>query len=156
MNASRVIVGEVLGDEVIPMLNAMSQGRSGSMATIHADSSAGVFRRIAAYAVQAPERLPLEATNLLIAGSIHFVVHVDVGEMSPDGLSPTGALLRRRQVASVREVVDAEGPMIVSNEVWKPGVDGRACPSAPLRDATAAALAEHGHDSRRYSRGTPW
>ena len=28
MNADRVIVGEVLGDEVLPMLNAMSQGRS--------------------------------------------------------------------------------------------------------------------------------
>ena len=59
------------------MLNAMSQGRSGSMCTIHAESSAGVFRRIASYAVQAPERLPLEATNLLIAGAIHFVVQLD-------------------------------------------------------------------------------
>ena len=29
MNADRVVVGEVLGDEVLPMLNAMSQGRSG-------------------------------------------------------------------------------------------------------------------------------
>ena len=77
MNADRVIVGEVLGDEVLPMLNAMSQGRSGSMCTIHAESSAGVFRRIASYAVQAPERLPLEATNLLIAGALHFVVHLD-------------------------------------------------------------------------------
>ncbi|HEV2360786.1 MAG TPA: ATPase, T2SS/T4P/T4SS family, partial [Acidimicrobiales bacterium] len=28
MNADRVVVGEVLGDEVLPMLNAMSQGRS--------------------------------------------------------------------------------------------------------------------------------
>ena len=77
MNADRVIVGEVLGDEVLPMLNAMSQGRSGSMCTIHAESSAGVFRRIASYAVQAPERLPLEATNLLIAGALHFVVQLD-------------------------------------------------------------------------------
>jgi len=78
MNADRVIVGEVLGGEIIPMLNAMSQGRSGSMCTIHADSSAGAFRRIASYAVQAPERLPVESTNLLIAGAIHFVVHLDV------------------------------------------------------------------------------
>ncbi len=54
MNADRVIVGEVLGDEVLPMLNAMSQGRSGSMCTIHSDSSSGVFRRIASYAIQAP------------------------------------------------------------------------------------------------------
>lgn len=156
MNASRVIVGEVLGDEVIPMLNAMSQGRSGSMATIHADSSAGVFRRIAAYAVQAPERLPLEATNLLIAGSIHFVVHVDVGDVPVDRTTPPDIRSRRRQVASVREVVDAEGPMIVSNEVWKPDPDGRARQSAPLRDVTAAALAEQGYDHRRFARGRQW
>ncbi|MGA2208959.1 MAG: ATPase, T2SS/T4P/T4SS family [Acidimicrobiales bacterium] len=155
MNASRVIVGEVLGDEVIPMLNAMSQGRSGSMATIHADSSVGVFRRIAAYAVQAPERLPLEATNLLIAGSIHFVVHVDIAERpgaSTDGAAGT----RLRQVASVREVVDSEGPMIVSNEIWKPDLDGRARPAAPLRDATAVALAAHGYDGRHFGARRSW
>ena len=52
MNADRVIVGEVLGDEVLPMLNAMGQGRAGSMCTIHADSSMGIFRRLATYAVQ--------------------------------------------------------------------------------------------------------
>jgi len=155
MNASRVIVGEVLGDEVIPMLNAMSQGRSGSMATIHADSSAGVFRRIAAYAVQAPERLPLEASNLLIAGSIHFVVHVDVAEDSERAVENGRARLRRH-IASVREVVDAEGSMIVSNEVWKAGADGRAHPSTPLRDATAAALARHGYDNRLFARGRTW
>jgi pilus assembly protein CpaF len=143
MNASRVIVGEVLGDEVIPMLNAMSQGRSGSMGTIHADSSAGVFRRIAAYAVQAPERLPLEAANLLIAGAIHFVVHIDLRE----GPSAGGGGLSRR-IASVREVVDAEGPLVVSNEVFRADRDGLALPSAPLRDRTAEVLADHGYDAR--------
>ena len=97
MNADRVIVGEVLGDEVLPMLNAMSQGRSGSMCTIHAESSAGVFRRIASYAVQAPERLPLEATNLLIAGALHFVVQLD-SEMH-DGVRPGG---RRHRSPPVR------------------------------------------------------
>src|SRR3546814_14433776 len=42
MSPDRVIVGEVRGDEVIPMLNAMSQGNEGSMCTVHADSSATV------------------------------------------------------------------------------------------------------------------
>jgi pilus assembly protein CpaF len=152
MNASRVIVGEVLGDEVIPMLNAMSQGRSGSMATIHADSSVGVFRRLAAYAVQAPERLPLEASNLLIAGSIHFVVHLDVVEGLDALSSPTRLLRHVRQVTSVREVVDAEGSMIVSNEIWRTGPDGRPRPGAPLRDVTAFALGRNGYDSRRLAR----
>lgn len=148
MNASRVIVGEVLGDEVVPMLNAMSQGRSGSMGTIHSDSSAGVFRRLAAYAIQAPERLPLEATNLLIAGAVHFVVHLDSGVAADGG--------RDRFVASVREVVDAEGPLVVSNEIWRPGRDGRAVPGAPLRESTARALAEHGYDARHHLGGRSW
>lgn len=150
MNASRVIVGEVLGDEVIPMLNVMSQGRSGSMATIHADSSLAVFRRIASYAVQAPERLPLEAVNLLIAGSIHFVVHVDVVD-SPDTGPTFDAHVGRRYVSSVREVVDADGALIVSNELWRPGPGG-AEPAAPLRDATASLLARYGYDGRQLSR----
>jgi Flp pilus assembly CpaF family ATPase len=138
------------------MLNAMSQGRSGSMATIHADSSVGVFRRLAAYAVQAPERLPLEATNLLIAGSIHFVVHVDIGEGTDPSSGSAGSGPRLRHVASVREVVDAEGSMIVSNEVWRPGPDGRARPAAPLRDATASALAAYGYDGRRFAARRSW
>jgi len=162
MNADRVIVGEVLGDEVLPMLNAMSQGRSGSMCTIHAESSAGVFRRIASYAVQAPERLPLDATNLLIAGALHFVVHLD-SEMHDDldGRSPSesgageddasgrptsfsarGA--RARFVASVREIVDAEGVQVISNEIYRPGPDRRALPSAPLRPETVEELRRFG------------
>ena len=169
MNADRVIVGEVLGDEVLPMLNAMSQGRSGSMCTIHAESSAGVFRRIASYAVQAPEHLPLEASNLLVSGAVHFVVHLD-SEMhdyganggtgtpggpsstDPDRFPPTGR--RSRFVSSVREVIDAEGMQVISNEVYRPGPDRRAVPSSPLRAETAAELRRFGfeHDPGRAER----
>jgi Flp pilus assembly CpaF family ATPase len=144
MNAARVIVGEVLGDEVVPMLNAMSQGRSGSMATIHADSSGGVFRRLASYAVQAPERLPLEATNLLIAGSIHLVVHLESRHCGADWQGT------RRLVSSVREVVDADGPLVVSNEIWQPGPDGPAMISSAPSERTIAALARAGHEWSGY------
>ncbi len=156
MNADRVIVGEVLGDEVLPMLNAMSQGRSGSMCTIHADSSAGVFRRIASYAVQAPERLPLESSNLLIAGAVHFVVHLDSeaydpeGQFDPDASHGTdyfpAVLSRRRFVSSIREVVDAEGVQVISNEVYRPGPDRRARPSSPLRQETLEELRRFGYE----------
>ncbi|MHB8262485.1 MAG: CpaF family protein [Acidimicrobiales bacterium] len=181
MNADRVIVGEVLGNEIIPMLNAMSQGRSGSMCTIHADSSAGVFRRIASYAVQAAERLPIEATNLLIAGAIHFVVFLDVtmkasgmdAGISSDfrvqdrcgdlyvaadpsngqsqrlhgrGTARFEAAKRSRFISSVREVVDAEGVQVISNEVFRPGRDRRAVEGAPLRAETLDELVEHGYD----------
>ncbi|MGE3253745.1 CpaF family protein, partial [Pseudonocardia sp.] len=58
----RVIVGEIRGPEVVPVCNVMSQGNDGSMATIHASSARGVFAKMAAYAAQGPERLPVEAT----------------------------------------------------------------------------------------------
>ncbi len=146
MNASRVIVGEVLGDEVVPMLNAMSQGRSGSMATIHADSSAGAFRRLATYAVQAPERLPIEATNLLIAGAIHLVVHLDSRlPASPAGDGPRRRRLHRH-VCSVREVVDFDGQIVISNELWAPDGEGRARRSSPPSERTLEALSAEGYE----------
>ncbi len=167
MNADRVIVGEVLGDEVLPMLNAMSQGRSGSMCTIHADSSLGIFRRLASYAVQAPERLPLESTNLLIAGAVHFTVFVelaDVESKAPDIRYLNGqdraqfsersdsdglqfeAVKRRRFVSSVQEVVGSEGLHVISNEVFRATRDGRAKQAAPLRSSTLEELVDCGFE----------
>src|SRR6202035_2191366 len=56
MTPSRVILGEVLGDEIVTMLNAMTQGNDGSLSTIHANSSLEVFNRISTYAIQAQKR----------------------------------------------------------------------------------------------------
>jgi pilus assembly protein CpaF len=179
MNADRVVVGEVLGDEVLPMLNAMSQGRSGSMCTIHADSSSGVFRRLASYAVQAPERLPLESTNILIAGSVHFVVFVDVVDEPahrassdmrylswrpverPEECEGHGrrfdAVRRRRYVASVREVIDAEGLQVISNEVYRNDGGLSGISGAPLRSSTLEELVENGFEpSSRRSETASW
>ncbi|MFJ9619081.1 CpaF family protein [Streptomyces noursei] len=132
MSPDRVIVGEIRGAEVIPMCNAMSQGNDGSLSTIHASTSRGVFTKLASYAAQAPERLSLEATNLMVASAVHFVVHL--------GWDASG----RRVVDSVREVVDAEGAQIVSNEVYRPSADGRAVPAAPLRTETLNDLVAAG------------
>lgn len=98
MDPDRVIVGEVLGDEVIDMLNAMSQGNDGSMCTIHANSSDGVFRRIATYAIQAPERLDFATTSALIGGAVDLIVFISQR-------TERGRLQRR--VSSIREVAES-------------------------------------------------
>ncbi|MGH9066716.1 MAG: CpaF family protein [Acidimicrobiales bacterium] len=145
MNADRVIVGEVMGDEVVVMLSAMTQGGGGNMATVHADSSAGVFRRLATYAIQAREHLPIEATNLAVAEAIDLVVHVERRAARSGG--GRGGL--ERFIASVREVVDAEGQVVHSNEVWRPGPDGRAVPGVPLTTKTLDALLDAGYRPAR-------
>lgn len=125
MNPSRVIVGEVLGDEIVTMLNAMSQGNDGSLSTIHANSSAEVFNRISTYAIQSVERLPVEATMMLIAGAIDFVVFVEKRNEYAEG----GRL--RRFVSSVREINGVDG-RVLSSEIFAPGPDGTAVPAAPV------------------------
>jgi len=136
MNPSRVIVGEVLGDEIVTMLNAMSQGNDGSLSTIHANSSLEVFNRISTYAIQSRERLPAEATAMLVAGAIDFVVFVERRNDYARG----GTL--RRTVTSVREVNGVDG-RVLSSEVFAAGRDGLAVPAAPV--ACAEELAEHGY-----------
>ncbi len=153
MNPDRVIVGEVRGDEVLPMLNAMSQGNDGSMCTIHANSSQGAFGKLAMYAIQAPERLPLEATNLVVANAIDFVVHLGVSAGATGGGAEGGV---RRAVTSVREVVDAEGSMVVSNEVFVPGPSGLAVPGSPMRAHNQDALEAHGFDPDVLLRPDGW
>ncbi|HTJ72043.1 MAG TPA: ATPase, T2SS/T4P/T4SS family [Actinospica sp.] len=125
MNPSRVIVGEVLGDEIVTMLNAMSQGNDGSLSTIHANSSLEVFNRISTYALQAQERLPVEASHMLIAGSVNFVVFIERRNEFHVG----GTM--RRLVTSVREVNGVDG-RVLSSEVFKAGPDGRAMPHSPI------------------------
>jgi pilus assembly protein CpaF len=142
MNPDRVIVGEVRGAEVIPMLNAMSQGNDGSMCTIHADSSATVFNKLALYALQSPERLPLEATNLLAAAAIDLLVFITKSRVG-------------RFVSSVRQVVSADGPLVATNELYRPGPDGRARPGVPIPSELLEELVAHGHDAS-FHHGSLW
>ena len=132
MSPDRVIVGEVRGAEVIPMLNAMSQGNEGSMCTVHADSSATAFNKLALYAMQSPERLPIDATALLAGAAIDLVVFI----------ARRG---NERFVASVRQVVGAEGPRVVTNELFRAGPDGRAVQAMPIPVDLLHELASAGY-----------
>lgn len=135
MSPDRVIVGEIRGHEVIPMLNAMSQGNDGSLGTVHASSSSGAFNKLVLYAAQAPERLAPATTNLLVAEAVHLVVHL--------GFTNNGA---GRVVTSVREVVGADGLTVTSNEIFRPGPHGRAIPGAPPSTGLLSALTAYGFD----------
>lgn len=137
MNPSRVIVGEVLGDEIVTMLNAMTQGNDGSLSTIHSNSSLEVFNRISTYAIQAQERLPVDATHMLIAGAIDFVVFIEKRNEYTRG----GRL--RRFVNSVREVTGVDG-RVLSSEVFAPGADSRAVRHAPV--SCMDELMQYGYD----------
>ena len=138
MTPDRVIVGELRNDEFIPMCNAMNLGLDGSLATVHASSSGQVADRLINLGLQAPEQLPPEATIRLLASAVNFLIQL--------GRAPDGT----RVITSVREVCGADGAMLHTNEVYRPGPDGRAAAYAPLRPQAVARLIGAGYDPRTW------
>jgi len=132
MSPDRVILGEARGGEVVPLLNCMSQGNDGSLATIHTSSSRQAFSRLMTYAAQSAERLSFEATAMLLAGAVDFVVQL---AWSTDQV---------RVISSVREVLHADGREVISNEIFRPGPDRRAVPATPMRTDTLDELVAAG------------
>mgnify|MGYP003493731548 FL=1 len=116
------------------MINAMSQGNDGSLGTVHASSSAGVFKKLVLYAAQSPERLEPATTNLLVAEAVHLVVHL--------GFTAD----EHRVITSVREVVDADGLTLSSNEIFRPAPDRRGIPGSPLSTGLMDTLIASGFD----------
>jgi hypothetical protein len=53
---------------------------------------------------------------------------------------------RHRFISSIREVVDAEGVQVISNEVYHPGSDRRAVAGSPLRPQTLNELVRFGYE----------
>jgi pilus assembly protein CpaF len=144
LNPSRVIVGEVLGDEVITMLNAMTQGNDGSLSTIHANSSEAVVDKIVTYAMQAPERLGPEATVRLVASGLDFIVFL----RQVQGL---------RYVESVREVAGTtEDGHLATNELWGPDADRNVRRRTAVQVIRAADLVEAGWIPDQPTRGRGW
>ena len=135
MKPDRVIVGEIRGDEVLPMLLAMSQGNNGSLSTIHAQSSAQVFDRLRLYMSMTKQRFAAAQTNMLVANSIDLIIHL---RRLGDG----------RVVESVREVRGGTELKVDSNEVYRPDETGRGVPSSAMSDERMKRLIACGFDHR--------
>lgn len=124
LNAARIIVGEVLGDELVPMLTAMNTGGEGSLCTLHADSASEVFARMLILADSGGLTYPPATLYRLAGMAVDFVVH-----LAHDVHHEHGRTVNRRYVAEVLEVLppgDSEEP--ATNHVYVPGPDGRAQP----------------------------
>jgi pilus assembly protein CpaF len=141
-NSRRVIVGEVLGDEVVPMLLAMNSGAKGSLCTVHADSSDDVFEKLATLASLSPQRLDHSTTARLAAKALDFIVFVERDSKNTPAV-----------VSSIREVTGFDGQPL-TNELFAARADRHAWPAGvPVSDRRMTALREHGFDPAWLLRG---
>jgi Flp pilus assembly CpaF family ATPase len=112
LNPDRVIVGELVEDEALEMLDVASMCKRGSMATIHAHTVEAVLSRLAFYVAKSNTKLPEYAVWSLIAETIDFVIHIDLVRNN-DGGAP------QRRVTSIVEYGGrGETGGVRSTETW--------------------------------------
>jgi pilus assembly protein CpaF len=107
MRPDRIVVGEVRGAEVFDMLQAMSTGHDGSIATIHANSPRECLGRLEMMMLLSGVSIPQRAMRQQIASAINIIVHVS---RLSDG---------SRKVMKISEISGMEGEMIMMQDLFE-------------------------------------
>lgn len=107
MRPDRIILGEVRGIEAVEMLQAMSTGHDGSMATLHGNSPRDALSRLEMLLGFAGQQGDVRAIRRFVANSVHVIVNIQ--------RLASGA----RRVTSVTEVTGVEGDAFSLNELFR-------------------------------------
>src|SRR5579862_2530567 len=151
MRPDRIVVGEVRGAEVFDMLQAMSTGHDGSIATIHANSPRECLGRLEMMMLLSGVSIPQRAMRQQIASAINIIVHVS---RLSDG---------SRRMMKISEVTGMEGEAIMMQDLFEfvqtqtdasGKVLGTFGPTG-IRSAYTAQLEHAGFkfDAKAFSRG---
>ncbi|WP_266983117.1 CpaF family protein [Streptomyces melanogenes] len=76
MRPDRIVVGEVRGGESLDMLQAMSTGHDGSLATVHANSAEDALMRLQTLASMSEIKIPFEALHDQINSAVDVLVQL--------------------------------------------------------------------------------
>jgi pilus assembly protein CpaF len=107
MRPDRILVGEVRGDEVIDMLQAMNTGHDGSITTLHANSCRDALHRLENLVLMAGLQLPDRAIREQVASALELIIHVS---RISDGT---------RKILSIQEVMGMEGSIVTMQEIFR-------------------------------------
>lgn len=119
MRPDRLVLGEVRGPEAFDLVQALSTGHRGSLATIHATDAVDAIRRLETLALTAGHGVPHGAMRRIVASAVDVVCVVERAAGS-------------RRVRSIAIPVVTDDGELVGSEV-EPGVVG-----APHHEAWSA------------------
>ena len=114
MRPDRIIIGEVRGDEVIDMLQAMNTGHDGSISTLHANNPRDAVQRLENMILMAGMDLPEHAMREQISSAINLIIHM---VRLSDG---------SRRIANITEVIGMEKEEVSMHDLFvydRVGVD---------------------------------
>jgi len=107
MRPDRIIMGEVRGNEVLDMLQAMNTGHEGSLTTIHANSARDSLTRLENMIELSGITINLRALRQQIVAAISVIVYI--ARLS-DG---------KRKITGIHEITGMEGEMITTQEIFR-------------------------------------
>jgi pilus assembly protein CpaF len=107
MRPTRIIVGEIRGDEAVDMLQAIASGHQGCLAVLHASAPLDAISRLELMSLSRGLLLPLWAIHRQIAGAIDLIVQHD---FATDGT---------RKITHITELAGVEGDHVVLNDLFR-------------------------------------
>ena len=74
MRPDRIVVGEIRGEESLDLVQAMTSGHGGCLATVHATYPTDTMNRLETMAMMSDIQMPLRALRAQVASAIDFIV----------------------------------------------------------------------------------
>jgi len=106
MRPTRIIVGEIRGEEAVDMLQAISSGHEGCLSVLHASSPLDAISRLEMMSLSRGLMLPLWAIHKQIAAAIDLIVQHD---QLTDGT---------RKITRITECAGAENDRVVLRDLF--------------------------------------
>jgi pilus assembly protein CpaF len=138
LTPTRVIVGEVLGDEVASALDVFCGSTKGSACTLHARSATGVVSRLEQLAAMAVPPMAAEGVRRALVEAMPIIVHLTAQE-DEHGVT-------QRFATSVVEVTGIEGGHVSMTELWGLNDSNELVPRAALSTNSRNILRRWGWD----------
>jgi len=111
MRPDRLIIGEIRGEEIFDLLQAMNTGHDGCLATIHANTPRECLLRMESLYLLSGYEVPFQVIRNQIGRSIDLVIQL---RRNRDGL---------RVVSHITEVTDISGDQILMQDLGIMGKD---------------------------------
>jgi pilus assembly protein CpaF len=142
MRPDRIIIGEIRGDEVLDLLQAMNTGHDGSMSTLHANSTREALTRVENMAALAGFVPGVGVVRRQLADAVHLAIQVS---RMRDG---------RRRVVAISEITGLAEDAVTLQDIFRFEVDPRSTRtdvkgkfvSTGYRPNFASRAADHGLD----------
>lgn len=117
MRPDRIILGECRGDETIDLLQALNSGHSGSMSTLHANSTREAIHRLELLCLLSKEKLDPMVARKFIASSVQVIIQL-------------GRVRGKRTIAMISRVAGFDNDQVLLETLYSRHDDSKSnCPA---------------------------